>query len=78
MLSNIPKLPSISLSTIVEIKIYFQIYSTLYYGIISTIVEIKICFQIYYLYERVIRSTIVEIKICFQIHTTHSSSNNLQ
>ena len=45
MLSNEPKKPELPKSTIVEIKICFQIWETVKVKIPSTIVEIKICFQ---------------------------------
>ena len=57
----------IILSTIVEIKICFQIKYMERIPDTSTIVEIKICFQISCKSVIYPTSTIVEIKICFQI-----------
>ena len=67
MLSNIIIDTYLILSTIVEIKICFQIVQVGKCLHQSTIVEIKICFQIWIYTIMYDTSTIVEIKICFQI-----------
>ena len=78
MLSNFNHTLITYLSTIVEIKICFQINKGSCRAIKSTIVEIKICFQISLFVSLLFSSTIVEIKICFQIDLIFFNTLDLQ